>query len=493
MVRLTEPGQIEPYLKDASQFQGKAEGVVFPESEKEVADFLREASAKKIPVTISAGRTGLTGSAVPREGWILSIEKLSQIYEIKKEPRGGSARTQPAVYLRDLNREAEKAGLFYAPDPTGPKAFLGGTLATDASGPNSFKYTSTRAFIRRIRVVLANGEILDLRRNQIQANKEGILKIPAGGKILKIPAPRYQWPAVKHAGGYYSTSGLDAVDLFIGSEGTLGVITEIEARLLEKPPELLAFVIFFKSEEDSWKFAQAVSRMSIRNRIFAGEGNLETRMLEYFDSGSLEFLREDFPAVPQGARACLFLEQEIRVPGSLRSLAEEWRSYFKKEGGLEEVWEGDTPEKQEEFRNFRSALPLNVKDFLARHRQQKIGTDTCVPREHFVALMLFHRQKVEESGLRSLTFGHAGDNHVHLNFLPTNDREQERGRAIYPQLLEKAMELGGTFSAEHGVGKIKRPYLVHLFGKEGVEQMKIIKRVLDPHLILGRGNLFEMI
>ena len=492
MLRLTQPKEIEPYLKDASQFQGKAEGVAFPENEKEVVEFLKEANAKKIPVTVSAGRTGLTGSAVPLKGWVLAIEKLSQMHEIKKEPRGGSIRTEPAVYLKDLNREAAREGLFYPPDPTGPKAFLGGTLATDASGPNGFKYTSTRAFIRRIRVVLANGEVLDLRRHQIEAEGKAYLEIPVGGKKLKIPKPCYRWPSVKHAGGYYSTAGLDAVDLFIGSEGTLGVITEIEARLFPKPSGLLAFVIFFKSEEDSWQFAKSARDMSIRNRSFAGQGNLETRILEYFDSGSLEFLRPGFPAIPKEARACLFLEQEIKSPDSLRALKDEWRLYFEKGGALEEVWEGDTPEKQEEFRSLRSALPLAVKDFLAEHRQRKIGTDTCVPRERFAELMLFHRKKAEESGLTHLTFGHIGDNHVHLNLLPKNDAEQEKARAVYPQLLEKAMELGGTFSAEHGVGKLKHPYLVRLFGKEGIDQMKAIKRALDPNLILGQGNLFEI-
>ena len=274
---------------------------------------------------------------------------------------------------------------------------------------------------------------------------------------------------------------MDAVDLFIGSEGTLGVTTEIEIKLLPRPEEVLAFVIFFRTEEDSWRFAKAAT----------GSKDLQPRMLEYFDSGSLEFLRPVHPLIPKEARACIFVEQESNL-SSKKKFSETWGRLFKNEKALKEIWSGDTPKQQEEFRSFRSALPLAVREFLAKHGQVKVGTDTCVPVNRFEELMLFHRQAAGKLGLVNLTFGHIGESHVHLNLLPKNEEESRKARALYPELVKKALTLGGTFSAEHGVGKLKRRYLAEFFGAKAIEEMRIMKQSFDPNFILGRGNLFEL-
>ena len=484
LIRLTRPQEIEPYLQDASQFSGQADGVFLPENEREVAEFLKDAHEKKIPVTISSGRTGLAGAAVPLGGWVLSTEKLSRILEVKKDPKGlnGSARVESGLLLKNLNQALEKDSLFYPPDPTGPKALIGGTLATNASGPNSFKYGATRRYLRKIRVVFSDGEILDLRRGQILADPKGILQIPLARKKLNFQIPPYPWPRIKHAGGYFAAPGMDAIDLFIGSEGTLGVITEMEVELLPKPHQVLAFVVFFRSEEDSWRFAKQVRE---------SKTDLQARALEYFDSGSLDFLRPGFSNLPKESRACLFVEQETE-PEKNKLLLEKWHQFFERGKALRDLWFADSPEKQEAFRKFRSELPLAVRDFLREHRQVKIGTDTCVPHEKFEELMLFHRKRVQASGFQSVTFGHIGESHVHLNLLPRTAEEQEKGRALYPELVRKAMELGGTFSAEHGVGKLKRPYLSQFFGEKAIQEMAALKRVFDPHLILSPGNLFEL-
>lgn len=482
MLRLNKPEEIKPYLRDASQFSGEAEGIFLPENSKETAELLKEANQQKIPVTVSGGRTGLTGAAVPLGGWVLSTEKLNKILEVKKGNRGSGsvARLEPAIFLKDLDKTLEPHGLFYPPDPTGPKAFLGGTLATNASGPNSFKYRTTRDYIHRIKLILADGEILDLKRGQCVA-RGGILEIPLSSRTLKVPVPHYNWPSIKHAGGYFVKRPMDAIDLFIGSEGTLGVIVEIEILLLPRPKSILAFMAFFKKEEDSWNFVTGVRQSKILN----------PRILEYFDKGSLEFLRSQFPSIPREAQALLLIEQE--ADSNFRQLVlDEWHRAFREGNALDEVWEGSTPEKQEEFRSFRSALPLAVKDFLAQHRQVKIGTDTAVPQGRFQELMLFHRKKVNEGNFQSVTFGHIGESHVHLNILPRNEEEARKARTLYPELVKKAIALGGTFSAEHGVGKLKRRYLIELLGDQAVDEMVQIKRVFDPHLILGQGNLFEI-
>ncbi len=427
-------------------------------------------------MTVSGGRTGLAGAAVPQGGWVLSTEKLGRVLEIGKS----WARLEPALRLKEIEEALALHQLFYPPDPTGPKAFLGGTLGTNASGPNSFKYGTTREYVRRIRVVLAGGEILDLRRGQICANVQGIMEVPLKTGKIRISVPHYTMPSIKHAGGYFAKAGMDAVDLFIGSEGTLGVTTQIEVALVPKPEVILVFMVFFPKEEDAWRFVK-----SIRD-----SKSVTPRALEYFDEGSLKFLRPSFPAIPGEAKACLLIEQESNSRVK-KQLSDSWHSQFEK-GGASGIWEGDSPAKQEEFRHFRAALPLAVKDFLAEHHQVKIGTDTAVPQERFEELVLFHRQQVEAGRFQSVTFGHIGESHVHLNILPRNEEEAARARALYPELVRKAISWGGTFSAEHGVGKLKRRYLAELFGPRAVEEMKALKRAFDPHQILGQGNLFAI-
>ncbi len=481
MIRLTQKDQIEPYLTDGSQFHGSAEGVVLPTSEKEISEFLKEASAKKIPVTISGGKTGLTGAAVPQGGWVLSTEKLNRILEVNKKESW--ARLEPAIYLKDLKETLEPEKLFYPPDPTGPKAFLGGTVATNASGPNGFKYGATRPYIRRLRIVLAEGEILDLARGEIKADRDGILEIPLSARKLKALIPRYQMPSIKHAAGYFSKPGMDAVDLFIGSEGTLGITTQIEVALLHSSEELLSFIVFFRTEEDAWRFSSRTRETSLKNRMGKWEG-IEARMIEYFDKGSLGFLRPHFHSIPKEAKSCLFIEQET-ASANKKQLLQKWHQFFEEGKALGEIWEG-------EIRSFRSALPLAVREFLAQHGQVKVGTDTSVPHERFEELMLFHRHAVEKLDMTNVTFGHIGESHVHLNLLPRNNEEAQKARALYPELVAKAVSLGGTFSAEHGVGKLKHRYLAELYGKRVIGEMRALKQVFDPNQILGRGNIFEI-
>lgn len=489
MKRLVKPDQINPYLSDASQFTGEASAVLLPENEKEISELFKEANARKIPVTVSGGRTGLVGAAVPQGGWVLSSEKFSRIQQIHKDPAGADSwvRLEPAILLKDLDEALLPHRLFYPPDPTGPKAFLGGTLATNASGPNSFKYGATRRYVRWIRVVLATGDLLELRRGQIRANQNGILEIPLKSAApLKIAIPSYRWPRIKHAGGYFAGPGMDAVDLFIGSEGTLGVVTEIELALLPRPEGVWASVVFFQREEDAWQLARDVGAYS--NTPL----HPDPRILEYFDAGSLDFLRPSYPSIPKAARACVFVEQEVGARRAVPLQRDLWHQFFEKAGALDEIWEGETAEKQREFRAFRSALPLAVKDFLAEHHQVKVGTDTCVPHDRFEELMRFHRESVEKLKVPSVTFGHIGECHVHLNLFPRNPDESRRARSLYPELVKQAMALGGTFSAEHGVGKLKRSYLVQLLGEKAIQEMRALKRIFDPNLILGQGNLFEI-
>ena len=244
----SSPDEIQSYLSDASFIRdGHADRVVFPESMEEVAEILAAANRDRVPVTVSGAGTGTVGGRVAFGGIVLATDRLNRIKSIVHEDGGGYAVVEAGVILSDLQRAVDQEGLLYPPDPTERGCFIGGTVATNASGARTFKYGPTRNYIRRLKVVLASGEIVDLRRGDVRADADGRIRVGT----IEVQLPNYQMPATrKNASGYFVAPDMDAVDLFIGSEGTLGVICEVETRLLPKPEGLLSGVVFFANEAD---------------------------------------------------------------------------------------------------------------------------------------------------------------------------------------------------------------------------------------------------
>src|ERR1044072_8907090 len=244
----TNPDEIESFLADASFIrEGHADRGVLPESVEEISEILASANRERVPVTISGAGTGTVGGRVAFGGIVLATDKLNGIKHIVREERGGVAVVEAGVILSDLQRAVDHEGLLHPPDPTERGCFVGGNVATNASGARTFKYGPTRNYIKRLKVVLASGEIVDLRRGELRADVNGRMRI---GRI-ELSLPHFHMPATrKNATGYFIAPELDAIDLFIGSEGTLGVICEIEVRLLPKPEGLLSGVVFFANEAD---------------------------------------------------------------------------------------------------------------------------------------------------------------------------------------------------------------------------------------------------
>ncbi|MEP6787799.1 MAG: FAD-binding oxidoreductase, partial [Acidobacteriota bacterium] len=241
----TQTDDLQNYLTDASNMQGgHAEKLFIPESADEIAEIVREANETKTPVTISGARTGTVGGAIPFGGSVISVEKLNEI-TIDKDTR--AATVGSGVILADLQKAVEAEGMFYPPDPTEWSCQIGGTVATNASGARSFKYGATREYVQRLRVVLANGEIVDLRRGEVSATDDGsIMLTPENSTKIQAKIPTFERPNVrKNVSGYFNAQSLDAIDLFIGSEGTLGVITEVELSLLPKPEGFFSGIVFF--------------------------------------------------------------------------------------------------------------------------------------------------------------------------------------------------------------------------------------------------------
>jgi D-lactate dehydrogenase (cytochrome) len=494
----SNPDEIQSFLTDSSHVGGGfADRVFFPETPEEVAEILRGATRDKTPVTVSGAGTGTVAGRVPFGGVVLATDKLNSIKQIVHDDRGGGhAIAEAGVILGDFQRAVESQGLLYPPDPTERSCFLGGNVATNASGARTFKYGPTRNYVERLKIALATGDVIDIRRGERHAEANGTMTItlPSGGAI-KACLPTYQMPQVrKHASGYYVAPGMDLIDLFIGSEGTLGVILEVEAKLLPKPEGLLSGVVFFKSEEDLLGFVREARERSLATRSGRSSAlseTLDARALEYFDIESLRFLRRKYETVPPESIGAIFFEQET-TSASEDSLMTEWLSLLERHNALaDESWFATNEVDQTRLREFRHALPVLMNEWFASHNQRKVSTDMAVPDEAFAGMLRFYQDSLRGGDLRYTIFGHIGDNHVHVNILPRDDVEAARAREIYQTFIRRAVEVGGTISAEHGIGKLKREYLRELYGEEHLRQMAELKKAFDPTGILGRGNMFS--
>lgn len=490
----TQTDELENYLIDASNMPGgSADKLFVPETAEQIAEILKEANANKIHVTVSGARTGTVGGAIPFGGYVISLEKFNRIKEIKRE----FAVVESGVILNDFQKAVEAKNLFYPPDPTEWSCQIGGTVATNASGARSFKYGATRRFVRRLRIVLPNGDLIDLKRGAVIA-ENGFVELSAeNGTIIKAKLPTYATPNVrKNAAGYYAAPKTDAIDLFVGSEGTLGVITEIELDLLKKPDGFLSGIVFFRDETDLLNFVDAARRLSYQTRNQNSdaailEPTIDAAVLEYFDENSLKFIRDKFPETPEGMSGAIFFEQETNE-ATEDALFEQWNELLETHRAeIDASWFTTTAEDREKLRAFRHALPVAVNERVVRNRQRKIGTDMAVPDERFAGFLKFYQQKLNESGLDYVIFGHIGDNHLHANMLPKNADEATRAKHLYGRFVAQAVMFGGTISAEHGIGKLKNKYLHVQYGERFLNEMAELKRAFDPNGILGRSNVFD--
>ncbi len=458
--------EIESYLSDASFIrEGYADSVVFPESIDDVSEVLKTANRDRVPVTISGAGTGTVGGRVAFGGIVLATDKLNRIKTIVRENQGGYGVAEAGVILSDFQRAVDQQGLLYPPDPTERGCFLGGTVATNASGARTYKYGPTRNYVQRLKVVLASGEILDLGRGE--------------GRTLDVKLPSYRMSATrKNASGYFVAPEMDELDLFIGSEGTLGVICEVETRLLPKPEGLLSGVVFFDNEAD------------VLALVAEARTRVDARALEFFDQESLNFLREKYPEVPANAVGAIFFEQETRAETE-ESVLNEWMAMLDQHHAFAGSWFATNEQDQARLREFRHQLPVLMNEWFARYNQRKVSTDMAVPDDAFSGLFRLYKDTLRDSRLRYTIFGHIGDNHVHVNILPRDDSEAARARELYVQFLKYAASVGGTLSAEHGVGKLKREYLRIFYNDDHLREMAALKRAFDPNGILGRGNIFS--
>lgn len=458
---IDDPDVLAGYLTDASNLPGTADGLFRPHSTEEVAAIVAEAQARRIPLTVTAARTSTTGAAVPHGGWLLSMEAMHGIGDLTSD----LATAQAGVRLGEFQTAIEQTGRFYPPDPTSRHdCTLGASIACNASGARSFKYGATRRWVEALTVVLPNGEVRTFRRGD---------PVPSEWPVLA-----WSVPAIKTAAGYEPPR--DAVDLFIGQEGTLGIVTEATVRLTDLPEDVVGLVAFFESRGALVRFVEH-ARASARADA---TGPLSPRCLEYLDHHCLDFVREADIEVPGTARAALFCEQEVGADPDV-SLEAWLEALAEHEALVDDTILAVDEASRARLHQLRHAIPAGINERIVRNGMPKVGTDLAVPDRGLTAMM----EAYEASPLDHVLFGHIGDNHLHLNLLPKTDDELAQAKTFYDTLARQAIALGGTVSAEHGIGKLKRQQLAWMVGDEVLAQFRSLKQHLDPAEILGRGNV----
>jgi D-lactate dehydrogenase (cytochrome) len=467
------------YLEDTSNLKGKADILYIPETQEEIPEILEICQKKNIPLTCSGARTGTTGGCVPNQGAILSLEKLNKIKDIDKKRR--LAIVEAGLSLEDFEKEINKFGLTLRAQPTESLACLGGAVSTSASGVRGFRYGGIRKYVKRIKVALSDGNILNINRGQIISSHR-YFEFELGKRKFRFNLPSYNMPKVKHQAGYFIKDNMDLIDLFIGSEGTLGVIIEIEIWLQNLPLEIFDCIVFFKEESDALGFVRKVKDAKFQE-------SLKPTSLEFFDKNSLNFLKRAYSHLKNWG-AAIYFEQEIEDKAEAN--LERWLQLIRESGAsVDDTWFGDTEAERRKIYEFRHKLPQLINEYLKQHSQIKVATDIAVPQKNFISMYNFYKEVGEASELEYVNFGHIGEDHLHFNFLPQTIQEQTKAKEYALEFIKKAVSLGGTVSAEHGIGKLKKYYLEVMYGRDYLREMANLKKYFDPYCILGLDNIFD--
>lgn len=509
-------------LRDESRRIGHAETVSFPETEADVRDVLRLMHERRVPVTIQGARTGITAGAVPEGGHVLNLSRMNRITALRRDPSGRwLLRVQPGVLLADVrralqdfvidvtgwDRESVKAldtlrrspPQFFPPDPTETSASIGGMLACNASGAQSFHYGPMRRHVEAVRVVLADGSAAWLRRGEHRATGRAFRMTPEGGRTIEGRLPSYHTPEVKNASGYFVGDDMDLVDLFIGMEGTLGVVTEIELILSPAPAAVWGVTTFLPDEDRALAFVRAVRRPGA-----AGNG-ARLAAVEFFNAGALDLLRRQktgnpafagVPHMPPEYHTAIYIEYHADDEDDAAEAAGRAAAILEScAGDPARTWAATTPREMARLKYFRHAIPESVNLLIDERRRSepgltKLGTDMSVPDRELENVIRMYNRGLEENGLEGVIFGHIGDNHVHVNILPRSMEDYQKGKALYLAWAREVVRVGGSVSAEHGIGKIKPDFLRLMYGDQGIAEMRALKALFDPEGLLNRGNLF---
>ncbi|CAN5791396.1 FAD-linked oxidase C-terminal domain-containing protein [soil metagenome] len=440
---LSEAEDIIPYSFDGTAaLKQRPWCVVFPRSTQEVATCVQLAAAHQVAIVTRGSGTGLSGGSVPLTGsMVLCLVKLDRIIEVDAENL--TLRAQCGVITKEIDDAAAKHGLFYPPDPGSMKiSTIGGNVAENSGGLRGLKYGVTRDYVMGMTVVLPSGEVVWL-----------------GNKCVK------------------DVAGYSLKDLFIGSEGTLGIITEVLLKLLPRPAARRTMLAMYDTMEAA---AETVSAIIAAKIIPC--------TLEFLDQMTLKCV-EDYSKIglPTDVAALLLMETDGH-PAAVEDEANRMLDIARKHGAREVKMAKDDAEGAR-----LAAARRNAFSALARMKPTTILEDVTVPRSELVKMVRFIRETAEKHKLLIGTFGHMGDGNLHPTFL-TNEKDAEemhRVEIALGEIVDKTLELGGTVTGEHGVGLAKKAFLKQQFGDASYQLLRTVKAALDPQKLLNPGKIFD--
>jgi D-lactate dehydrogenase (cytochrome) len=503
------------FLEDAAHYPGgHAAGIVFPRSAADVADALTMAPAV-LPI---GAQSSVTGGATPMGELLISTSKLSRIVEISPT----RITVEAGVTVAAMQEALAAVGAWFPPAPTFTGACAGGIVATNAAGAATFKYGSTRSWVERATIVLADGSIVELQRGRA-VETDGRIRLETRSGRVSIPVPRYQMPQVaKCSAGYYAGAGMDGLDLFVGSEGTLGIMTQVTFRTLAPAPRAALALVTCRTEAIGLRLTAAIRTASLATWRSKDPAGIDASAIEHLDRRSLEIVREDgadakhHVRLPDDAELALLIQLELpphvtaasaydeiqatASPGAPDTPLTRFCRLLEEFGVLEETelaLPGDT-RRAEQLIAIREAVPAGVNYRVGQAKRTihagiaKTAADMIVPFERFAEMSRIYREGFERRGLDFAVWGHISDGNVHPNVIPRSLEDVVRGKEAILEFGAAAARLGGCPLAEHGVGRnpVKQALLAQLYGPQGIDEMRAVKRALDPGWKLAPGVIF---
>jgi D-lactate dehydrogenase (cytochrome) len=507
---------LESLCEDAAHVPGgRARGVLVAATEADIA------AAMSLDESLLAvgSQSSLTGGATPMNDVVISMARMQRIIDIGQD----RVRVQSGVILEELDRALVQAGKYYPPAPTYAGASVGGTVATNAAGAATFKYGTTRDWVLALTVVLPNGEVLDVERGQTRAHPDGYFELVFSDRTVRVPVPSYRMPHVrKVSAGYFAKPAMDLIDLFIGSEGTLGVITEVTLRLVTPRPAMCLALVPFRRRDDALAMVGRLREAARETWLGRHPSGIDVSGIEHIDGRSLALVREDGVdrqlgiVLPEGTEMVLLIALELPAGTSADQAFEEIGRATDEDAprtplvtfcreldsagvldGVEIAVPGDSA-RAAQIAAFREAVPEAVNRRVARAKQtidsriQKTAADMIVPFDLLARLLARYDEEFSRRGLDAAVWGHISDGNLHPNVIPRSLADVDSGRAAILEIGRFVIELGGSPLAEHGVGRnaVKQQLLRELYGQDGIEQMRRVKRSIDPAGKLAPGVLF---
>jgi D-lactate dehydrogenase (cytochrome) len=513
--RTRDPDVLASFLADAAHFSGgHASELRAPANEAELARTL-QSSQEVLPI---GAQSSLTGGATPMGETIVSTRRLTGIEFLGAD----RVRVGAGVTLEALNDALQAAGCLYPPAPTFSGAFVGGTVATNAAGAATFKYGTTRDWVEALTVVLPSGDVLDLARGETRATG-GRFELRLESRTTTVAVPAYRIPASpKLSAGYFAAPDMDLIDLFIGSEGTLGVVSAVTLRVLPRRPAMCSALVPFPTESAALEFTRALRDAARETWRTCSRRGIDASAIEFMDARSLSIVREDRAdqanniQLPPATEAALLVTLELRE-GTTAAEA------FDQIGRAHDSDRPDTPltnfctmlldagvfddtamampddtARMAQLAAVREAVPAGVNQRVGLAKRnidaviEKAAADIAVPFDRIGELLAAFRSDAAQRGLDAVVWGHVSDGNLHPNVIARTRDEWFAAREAVAEVGRMAIRLGGVPMAEHGIGRnaIKQALLRDLYGEDGIEQMRAVKRAIDPDWKMAPGVLF---